>query len=276
MFENYIVRLTDGERSICEDIVNGYSSASPKALRARILLHIDVDGPDGWTDREISKACRCRIGTVATVRKRCVLEGFTRALDSKRRATPPAPPGDYAEVVPAMEEALATYARPYDPQRPVLCMAEESVPLVRKVRMPVGATARRVFRDDYEYERAGMAALFVFMEPRADWRRVMARHRETEADWAEEVAALLEGRYANCESVTLVCDKRSTYKKGAFFKVFEPARARELARLIEFRHTPKCDSWLNIAECELSALRGNCKAGWRVGDLAELRRRVGA
>ncbi len=39
------------------------------------------------------------------------------------------------------------------------------------------------------------------------------------------MAALLEGRYADCERVTLVCDNLNTQTKGAFYKVFEPTRA---------------------------------------------------
>ena len=51
---------------------------------------------------------------------------------------------------------------------------------------------------DYEYERAGTASVFLFSEPLACWRRATARARRTKADWAVEVADLLEGRYADC------------------------------------------------------------------------------
>ena len=36
-----------------------------------------------------------------------------------------------------------------------------------------------------------------------------------------EVADLLEGRYAECPKVTLVCDNVNTHTKGAFYEVFE-------------------------------------------------------
>jgi Family of unknown function (DUF6500) len=32
-----------------------------------------------------------------------------------------------------------------------------------------------------------------------------------DVDWAEEMARLLEGRYANCERVILVCDNLNTH-----------------------------------------------------------------
>ena len=95
-------------------------------------------------------------------------------------------------------------------------------------------------------------------------------------DWALEVAGLLEGRYADCEKITLVCDHLNTHTKGAFYQVFEPARARELVRRIEFCHTPKHGSWLNIAENELSSMTRQCVRGRRIGDLGTLHDEVSA
>ena len=63
----------------------------------------------------------------------------------------------------------------------------------------VPATADHPRRVDYEYERAGTASIFMFCEALSSWRRATARKRRTKVDWAEEVAGLLEGSYANCE-----------------------------------------------------------------------------
>ena len=60
-----------------------------------------------------------------------------------------------------------------------------------------------------------------------------------------------------------MCDNLNTHTKGTFYEVFEPARARELVRRIEFCYTPKHDSWLNIAENELSAMTRQCLQGRR-------------
>ena len=70
-----------------------------------------------------------------------------------------------------------------------------------------------------------------------------------------EVAGLLDGRYADCPKITLVCDNLNTHTKGAFYEVFEPTRARELVRRIEFCYTPKHGSWLNIAEKHVLGFR---------------------
>ena len=175
-----------------------------------------------------------------------------------------------------MEQVLDTYAKPYDAARPVLCMDEQPVQLTKETRRPIPATRDRPRRVDYEYERAGTAAIFLFCEPLAGWRWATARARRTKADWAREMARLLEGRYAGCERITLVCDNLNTHTKGAFYEVFEPARARALVRRIEFCHTPKHGSWLNVAENELSAMTRQCLKDRRIGELDRLRQEIGA
>jgi hypothetical protein len=186
------------------------------------------------------------------------------------------PPEADAEFVAGMEEVLDTYAMPYDPARPVLCMDEQPVQLLKETRTPIPATAGHARRVDYEYERAGTANIFMFAEPLAGWRGVSVRATKTKADWAAEMAGLLEGRYAACEKVILVCDNLNTHTKGAFYEVFEPERARQLVRRIDFRHTPKHGSWLNIAENELSSLTRQCVAGRRFGDADTLRHETSA
>jgi len=71
--------------------------------------------------------------------------------------------------------------------------------------------------------------------------------------------------------VILVCDNLNTHTKGAFYEAFEPERARQLVRRVEFRYTPKHGSWLNVAANELRSLTRQCVSGRRFGDI-ELRR----
>ncbi len=171
------------------------------------------------------------------------------------------PPDADAEFAAHMEEVLETYEKPYDPARPVICMDEQPVQLLKETRMPIPATAEHGKRVDYEYERAGTTNIFMFTEPLAGWREVAVRKRKTKLDWATEMARLLEGRYAQCEKIILVCDNLNTHTKGAFYEAFEPEQARQLVRRIEFCYTPKHGSWLNIAENELSSLTRQCVAG---------------
>ncbi len=180
------------------------------------------------------------------------------------------PPEADAEFVANMEDVLETYEKPYNPQVPVLCMDEQPVQLVKEVRQPITATKKHPKRVDYEYERAGVANVFMFAEPLAGWREVAVRESKTKVDWAIEIANLLEGRYADCAKVLLICDNLNTHTKGAFYEVFEPERARLLVRRIEFHYTPKHGSWLNIAENELSSMTRQCVQGRRIGDIETL------
>ena len=186
------------------------------------------------------------------------------------------PPKADAEFVAHMEDVLETYAKPYNPRRPVVCMDEQPVQLIQETRTPIAATARHGRRVDYEYERAGTANIFMFTEPLSGWRRATAREFKTKIDWAVEVAKLLEGRYKLCEQIVLVCDNPNTHTMGAFYEAFPADRARQLVRRIHFCHTPKHGSWLNIAENELSSMTRQCIGGRRIGDLKTLRQQIRA
>jgi len=148
-------------------------------------------------------------------------------------------------------------------------MDGQPLQLVRKMRRPLPATRSRPRRVDYEYERAGTASAFLFCEPLGCRRQATVRERRTKADWAREVVALLEGRYAGCGQVTLVCDNPSTHTRGAFHEAFEPERA--LARRVEFCHTPKHGSWLNVAASEPGCMTRQCLANRSIGDIGTLR-----
>ena len=149
------------------------------------------------------------------------------------------PPEADAEYVAHMEMILDTHELPYDPAIPVVGMDEQPVQLLKETRPPIPATKTQAKRVDYEYERAGTASIFLFTEPLAGWREVTVRERRTKIDWAVEVARLLEGRYADCAKVILVCDNLNTHTIGSFYEAFAPERARSLVRRLEIRHTPK-------------------------------------
>jgi hypothetical protein len=186
------------------------------------------------------------------------------------------PPECDAEFAAGMEEVLETYAKPYDSKNPVLCMDEQPVQLVKEVRQPIDATKNHPRRVDYEYERAGVANIFMFTEPLAGWRKANARVTKTKVDWALEMAELLDTRYRDCEIVTVVSDNLNTHTKGAFYEAFEPAKARGYVKRINFCHTPKHGSWLNIAENELSSLTRQCVAKRRLGDIETLQEEIAA
>jgi hypothetical protein len=88
MNKKYIVRLSDEERGVCQEIVKRLKGSSEKVKRAQILLKADTDGP-AWPDLKIAEAFDCRVQTIENLRKRLVTESFDAALQRKQRATPP-------------------------------------------------------------------------------------------------------------------------------------------------------------------------------------------
>jgi hypothetical protein len=181
------------------------------------------------------------------------------------------PPESDSEFIACMEEILDTYEEPYDRDFPVVCMDEQPVQLHKELRKPIPATKKHPRRVDYEYERCGMACVFMFTEPLAGWRHVSVRKNRTKIDWALEMEALLSTRYKKAKKIILISDNLNTHTKGAFYEAFKPAKARALVKRIEFRHTPKHGSWLNAAENELSSLTRQCVSGRRFPTIRKLK-----
>ena len=165
-----------------------------------------------------------------------------------------------------MEDVLAVYARRYDPAVPVVCMDEKPYQLLDHVRAPIPATPGTDLKVDSEYVRQGTCTIFVWVEPLAGRRRVIAREQRTRIDWANEVDRLLTSDYPDADKVVLVMDNLNTHSVGSLYEAFEPTKAFTLAQRLEIHHTPKHGSWLNIAEIELSALTRQC-LDRRIADL---------
>lgn len=91
MNKKHIVRLSDEERQVCENVVKKLKGTSQKVRRAQILLKADADGP-AWTDARIAEAFNCRVQTIENLRKRVVIESFELALHGKKRQDPPTMP----------------------------------------------------------------------------------------------------------------------------------------------------------------------------------------
>jgi len=157
-----------------------------------------------------------------------------------------------------MEDVLDVYARPRDPKVPVVCMDEKPYQFLAHARDPIPAAPGRDRKEDSEYVRHGTCSIFVWVEPLAGRRRVVARRQRTRVDWAHEVEHLLTIDYPDAERVLLVMDNLNTHTLGSLYEAFEPAKAHALARRLEIHHTPKHGSWLNVAEIELSALTRQC------------------
>lgn len=174
-----------------------------------------------------------------------------------------------------MEDVLDVYTRPYDPERPLVCLDETSRQVLAETRKALPLAPGRPARHDPEYERQGVANVFLIGEPLRGWRQVRISDRRTRLDWAHCIQELVDVHYPHAEQIVLVLDQRNTHSPASLYEAFPPAEAKRLADKLEIHYTPKHGSWLNMAEIELSVLQRQC-LNRRLGDRPTLEREVAA
>jgi hypothetical protein len=152
-----------------------------------------------------------------------------------------------------MEQVLDIYKRPYDELHPVVCMDESPKQLIKETRIPVPMKPGQEARVDFEYERCGVANIFLASEPLKGMRYV-----EATVDWAEFIKKIADEWYKDAEKITLVMDNLATHKASALYETYTPKEAKRIWDRFEFAYTPKHGSWLNMAEIELNVLMGQC------------------
>jgi hypothetical protein len=174
-----------------------------------------------------------------------------------------------------MEDVLAVYHLPYDPAYPVVCMDESCKQMVGDVREPIPCAPGRPVRIDDEYVRNGVAEIFMEVEPLAGKRHVAVTEHRTRKDWALQIKQMLDERYPDASKVRLVMDNLNTHHIASLYEAFEPGEARRMAERLEIHYTPKHGSWLNMAEIELSVLKGQCLE-CRISDMSTMQGEVSA
>jgi hypothetical protein len=149
------------------------------------------------------------------------------------------------------------------------------------VREPVVVAPGQPARQDYEYERKGVANLFLVTEPLrgcrvparciawVPWRHVSVTDQRTALDFAHVIRDLIDVRYPKAKRIVLVLDNLNTHTPAALYAAFPPAEAKRLADKLEWHYTPKHGSWLNMAEIEFSVLARQC-LDRRIPDKASL------
>jgi hypothetical protein len=174
-----------------------------------------------------------------------------------------------------MEDVLDVYARPPDPARPLVCFDEAGKALRAHVRAPLPGRPGRPAREDSEYTRHGAASCLLWVAPHLGRRGVTVTAARTRAEWAEAMRALEDDAFPEAERIVVILDNLNIHAPAALYHTFPPAEAKRIWDKLELHYTPKHGSWLNLAECELSALARQC-LDRRIPDRATLVREVAA
>jgi hypothetical protein len=167
------------------------------------------------------------------------------------------------------------YARPYDPQQPVVGVDEKSKQLLVSKRPALPAQPGQVAKEDYEYERRGTCNIFVAVEPKGGHREVAVTARRTKADFVHFICGLLQTVYAAAVVLHLVVDNLNIHCAKAFEDVLGTEAAAPVLARLQFHYTPKHASWLNVAELEIGIMEKQC-TGQRIADQESMASTVAA
>jgi hypothetical protein len=238
-----VAPIFDGEKEAklialaCSEPPKGYARWSLRLLEDKVV--------------ELAIVERASDSTICRVLKK-------NTLKPHRRQQWVIPPKANSAFVAAMEDVLAVYMRPRDPDRPLVCLDESSKQLIAETRVPVPMKPGRPARYDYEYERNGTANLFMLFAPLEGWRHVKVTDRHTAVDYAHVLKELADHYFASAAMIVLVQDNLNIHCKASLYEAFPAAEARRLAERFEWHYTPKHGSWLDLAESELGVMTSQC------------------
>lgn len=107
---------------------------------------------------------------------------------------------------------LDVYKTPYNKAIPVICMDESPKQLIKETRSPIARKPGSDAKADFEYERCGVANIFMAGEPLAGLRHVKVTERKTKKDWACFIKEIADEHYPTAEKIRLVMDNLATHK----------------------------------------------------------------
>ena len=174
------------------------------------------------------------------------------------------------EYVAKMEDVLATYEQPYDPQEPVVCLDEKPVTLHAEVRPASPAKPGREARRDSEYERCGTANVFCAVEPKAGRRFTFPTPDRSAVEFAHVVFELAL-QYPQAKTIHLVMDNLNIHRRKSLTDLLGVEIGSEVWDRFTVHYTPKHGSWLNQAELEIGLFARQCLGKRRIADLAALK-----
>jgi len=174
-----------------------------------------------------------------------------------------------------MEDVLAVYEKPYNPEQPVICLDEKPITLHGEVRPATAAQPGREARRDSEYERRGTANAFLAVEPKAGKHFCFPTPDRSGFQFAQVVLELAMS-YPDAKKIHLVMDNLNIHSKKSLTDAFGLKMGSQVWRRFAIHYTPKHGSWLNQAEIEIGIFARQCLGKRRIPDLRTLRRQCKA
>jgi len=92
-------------------------------------------------------------------------------------------------------------------------------------------------RVDYEYERNGVANVFMIAEPLAGKRDTIVNETRTAIDFAHVLKHTSDVLYPHAEKIILLTDNLNVHDISSLYKAFVPEEANRLANRFEWHYT---------------------------------------
>ena len=177
------------------------------------------------------------------------------------------------EYIQRMENVLALYEKPYDPNNPVVCIDEKPVQLLSEPYKTTPAKPGQIKHRDHEYKREGVVNVFCGVEPKTG--KVIVRptlNRKSNA-FAKFFRSVIR-KYKHAKKVHVVMDNLNTHKEKSLADAFGEKIGRKLWSRAVIHYTPKHASWLNQAEIAIGIYSRKCLGKDRIDSLATLKKRT--
>ena len=130
------------------------------------------------------------------------------------------PAGRQRGLFANMEDVLEVYQRPHDPQRPSCARRNLEAADHQDARADPREAGRKA-RHDYEYERNGVANLFMVFAPLEGWRHVKVTDRHTAIEYAQPLRDSSDVHFP--DAAKIVCCRTTSTPTS-------PPRSRSLPR----------------------------------------------
>ena len=107
-----------------------------------------------------------------------------------------------------------------------MCLDETSKQLIVETRAPIPAKPGQPARHEYEYQRNGVANLFMMFAPLEGWRHVKVTDHHAAVDYARVLNELSDLHFPDADKIVLVQDNLSTHTTASLYTAFpRPKRA---------------------------------------------------
>jgi len=177
------------------------------------------------------------------------------------------------EFIEKMEDVLKLYERPYNEQRPLVCLDEKPIQLLDETRPASGIAPGEVKKVDYEYKRKGTCSVFCAVEPLIGQYYNKVSERRTSNDFAKFLYSI-ERKYKDVKKIILVMDNLNTHKEKSLINFYGEEKGREIWNRFEVHYSPKHGSWLNQAEIAINMYSRQCLGKSRIPDIELLRKKT--